>query len=749
MQMSVTFSDRFWTRPLLRRCTLAAAGLLILLVLLDMLFSGPIRVYGARGTEEAHPEPMHLVLPFKVNMAAEQERYRISFRRPEGLLDAIYKLTIRAQGCLEELRADDKQVHSAARNCKRRELIIPLPAGERFELTLSQEWPRYNPDQSENMRPQLLLSIQRQPILSQTIATLMGFAALYCLLIAMVDTRGQAQSLHWGLLIATIALLSVWRPYRDIVPWLYLFGVGIVFAALAYLLALAKPVQHIYGRIGEWLLRVNALPQRYMVGAAMLAFLTLSITLTWLMFDAIPHIGDSHTHYAHSKIFASGQLYQESHPFAKYFDFQSMINNGKFYGVPFPGHTFLLALGQRVSAPWLVNPIMGTLTLLAIFLLTREIAGRAAGYIACALTLFSPVMVVMSVEFMSHVSVTCFLALFLFAYIRQDRTGSRAYCLLAGTSMGCAVLIRPQSTIPFVTGVVLHALWRTYRHSEKLERNLIIAGIALSFMMLLLFYNYQLTGNSLTHGYNLMLHRYYPQQFQSLKLLEFLSLKRWYTFIDEYSTAIEQLQVLHKLLFGWPTSSLWCVVLLVLIRRLPPYGGLLLSCFGMQFLALIFIYRDNGTVMLPRYISESAVVLIALSAAFIAGAPAWLAARFAHLAPHVAAIRGGLFLLVAAFFVLAIPQNNIALYRYYSNTFFEGNWYYDYMIKHSVKTPALVFVRPYEAYRKIYFNMPPRDDAPIIFAMHRRDREELMNHYPDRYVYEAQYWHLTKLRDPK
>jgi len=73
-----------------------------------------------------------------------------------------------------------------------------------------------------------------------------------------------------------------------------------------------------------------------------------------------------------------------SPPARESFDFPHTINNGRWYSMYPPGWPLLLALGVLVQAPWLINPILGGLTILLLFSWAR-IHGRRTGILAAIL----------------------------------------------------------------------------------------------------------------------------------------------------------------------------------------------------------------------------------------------------------------------------------------------------------------------------------------------------------------------------
>jgi asparagine N-glycosylation enzyme membrane subunit Stt3 len=81
----------------------------------------------------------------------------------------------------------------------------------------------------------------------------------------------------------------------------------------------------------------------------------------------------------HAKIFLNGHLTVPSHQYKEFFDFTHNINNGKWYSEYPPGHTFTLMLGLLLGAPWIVNPLLGSLSIVLFYLIGREVFDEKIG----------------------------------------------------------------------------------------------------------------------------------------------------------------------------------------------------------------------------------------------------------------------------------------------------------------------------------------------------------------------------------
>jgi len=89
-----------------------------------------------------------------------------------------------------------------------------------------------------------------------------------------------------------------------------------------------------------------------------------------------PHISDEVIYQFQAKALAGGKLYFAPPPEKEFFTFiHSIVDGEKWYGVLNPGWPGILALGYVAHTPWLVNPLLGALTLVILFAFYKE-----AGY---------------------------------------------------------------------------------------------------------------------------------------------------------------------------------------------------------------------------------------------------------------------------------------------------------------------------------------------------------------------------------
>jgi 4-amino-4-deoxy-L-arabinose transferase-like glycosyltransferase len=153
--------------------------------------------------------------------------------------------------------------------------------------------------------------------------------------------------------------------------------------------------------------KLAAIPEKWFLACLALVFFAVTCALSGMLFSHVPHVADSQSQYIQSKIFTSGQIYITPHPLQKFFNTQAMASWGNYYSLYPPGHAILLAIGQLIGMPWVINPTLGALFTIAVYYLSRELTGPATARLAAILALLSPFIVFMSSEYMNHATSYC------------------------------------------------------------------------------------------------------------------------------------------------------------------------------------------------------------------------------------------------------------------------------------------------------------------------------------------------------
>lgn len=416
-----------------------------------------------------------------------------------------------------------------------------------------------------------------------------------------------------------------------------LFGIpAAVFLTAAMSAVAGQKLLEAIGRLDSWTDReVSAT-----VGcASALIFLLITAARLVVLKDAV--ISDDENAYVFmAQLFASGKIYVPSPPEAirPFLENQFIINNGKTYGIYFPGHPAALAIGEWFGALHWVTTVAGTLTVPLAFGISRRLFGRQVALLTLPMLLASPYFIFSSATLLAHSTVALLLMAFVYGALRaHENPAVLRWWLLAGVTLGWAVLTRPFSAPVFVLPWLVWLglkVWRL-RSRRAVIGAALCALVVSSAMLILLAYQWALSGSLFETGYQ-----------------TYSRIRNW-GLVGQAVQAPAPLPSIHELghtlarfnfwLFGWPLS----LVFAPFFAR--SAGGLRLfwSCA-----AVLLVYAGISAATIssagPAHYAELAAPLVMLSASGFArlleltggsGAPAG-AARFVASFPVAATLCG-------------------------------------------------------------------------------------------------------------
>jgi uncharacterized membrane protein len=429
----------------------------------------------------------------------------------------------------------------------------------------------------------------------QRLPTLVAIALLFLTVLPVSYSRVKAtdQSIITYLVLATLGTI------------------GLVVGAGPALDVIARPLMGLY----EWLQRRKTIV--FVTGAAVFVFLASNL-ISWRVFEHIPRIHDNVAQLFQARLFAQGKLFAPSPPFPQFFDMMLMVNDGRWYSQYPPGHPLMLMLGVLIGMPWIVNPLLGALTVGVIYLLGKELYDERTARLGALLACLSPFLILMSSQFMNHTSSLFFATLFTYGYVRSVKrpmpAGKRFFLaasslpLLTGLALGMVVLVRPYTALLVALPFALDA---AYRVGQAKFRNLgpfvlmtFGAGIMVGLLML---YNQTTTGNPLELGY---VTRYGPGHG-----LGFGS-SGWgqvYTVAKALAATSLDLNAVNRCLFEFPIPGLFFVAFLFATARARRSDFLLLGVFG-SLVVGHFFYWWHDLLFGPRWEYEAIPALLLLTA---------------------------------------------------------------------------------------------------------------------------------------
>jgi hypothetical protein len=286
-------------------------------------------------------------------------------------------------------------------------------------------------------------------------------------------------------------LRRAWAPALTLVlvgvyVWLFRDGVvqelGLV-APYAALVLGALLVGAVAGALRPALLRrvADALVATptwvFLLGAGALALVAALVT-GWYGNGWSAATPDEATYLFQSQLLAHGHLTAPSPPHWQYYQFRFCLHQaGRWFGIYPPGWPLLLAVGMRVGAAHLVNPVLGVGLVLLVYPLARELSPTRplVARLAVTLAALSVMRAGLAATTMSHMlGALCTTAAALGA-LRGLRTGAARWWLLVGLALGVQASTRLLNA--FALGLPLLALAVAFAVGARREPRRVLAGL--------------------------------------------------------------------------------------------------------------------------------------------------------------------------------------------------------------------------------------------------------------------------------
>ncbi len=212
-----------------------------------------------------------------------------------------------------------------------------------------------------------------------------------------------------------------------------------------------------------------------------------------------PNSGDEYSYLYEADTIVHGRTSNPAHPLQPFFEFTWVRQAGdRVFSIFPPGWPAVLAAARLARLPlWLVNPVMGWLSLVVLFLLGRRLYGERTALLAAGATFASSFFLLNGGSYFSHT--ICSLQILAVAYfgLRAIEDQRALFAALAGAAAGAALLTRNYSaawcTLPFV--------WALARRGRFGLKALAAAGATgVPFVIAYLAYNASTMGHPFVTG---------------------------------------------------------------------------------------------------------------------------------------------------------------------------------------------------------------------------------------------------------
>ena len=370
--------------------------------------------------------------------------------------------------------------------------------------------------------------------------------------------------------------------------------------------------------------------------------------VAWSVFDARPLLIDELVQVIQARTFATGRLWipLDAHP-----EFRSIMHmveqDGRWYSQFPPGGPAMLAVGELVKAPWIVNPVFGGISVAAFGSALRWGGVRAGVALAATLLFaFAPFVVFQSASHMNHVTSLTWLLVATAALARASAFDVErpAAGFICGIGLGIAATIRPLDAAAWA---IPAAVWLGYRAVCRGHwRAFLLSGVGVALPMACMFYvNSQMTGAATRFGYTVLWGPSHGLGFHESPWGENHTVARGLALTAAY------LNRLNDFLFEWPGLSLvpaFAALGFAYVRTAIERYMLVSAAF---VLSAYFAYWHSGFFLGPRFMFP----LAPLAALLTASLPGLVEARWPGRGAKRAVIAAYVAATVAAF-VTGIPR---------------------------------------------------------------------------------------------
>jgi 4-amino-4-deoxy-L-arabinose transferase-like glycosyltransferase len=442
--------------------------------------------------------------------------------------------------------------------------------------------------------------------------------------------------------------------------------------------------------------------------------LVLSLCVHWAVLKGFPNSGDEYSYLLGAELLASGRLSAPASPEPRAaFKLNQTLNDDRFYSKYPPGWPAVLATGVRLGVPWLVNPLVGALTLLLLYrLASRHFSPRIAVYALVSLCA-SPYFVFMSASYFSQPVALLWATMFLLAFYEVYEGGRGVAAAAMAIAAGLLFLSRPFTSVAIVVPLLVVLVVRARRGGrggDVLRGLAIFSAAFLPFLLAYGLYNRALTGSPWYSPFEL-----YDPVDRPFRTHEVRG--AWWSLKHN---VVERLALLNL----WQPFSVMLLGLFLFQRRdaLSEKARPLLIAFVCPVVAHFFYFIGAGNEYGPRYLYEELGALVILGAVALS--------RQRRLAP--------------ALLALIVIANVGWLYsrtRVHAGQARERMQPFELARQQGLRD-AIVFIAPSGSGDMVARDLTRNGlafDGPVLFVLDGVSNAEVMARFPNRSAYRYQY----------
>ncbi len=312
----------------------------------------------------------------------------------------------------------------------------------------------------------------------------------------------------------------------------------------------------------------------------------------------------------------------QAEPLKEFFETeQAMSAGGRWFG-EFPiGSAAIMAVGDLIRAPWLVNPILAALSAWGIYHFLSRTIDEITARVTTLLFVVSPFVLFMSGSEMNHTKTLAALMLALCGLVEWTKSESdgrtRWAAVAIGGGVGLIAWMRPYDAVLVAVPIGIFQLIVLRRQPERAKSLpwLVIAGMIPVGLML--WVNAVTTGHPLLFGYDLFNGAAHQPGFHVDPEGQPFTPMRGLSQTNEYFTQ------LNRVLLEWPLPAMVFVVITLALRRTANRWENLLLGLVASVTVGYWAYWHPGNSFGPRFL----FIVVPVFLLYVAQMPSALAGR--------------------------------------------------------------------------------------------------------------------------
>jgi len=436
--------------------------------------------------------------------------------------------------------------------------------------------------------------------------------------------------------VCIVPLTRAARHYPEAVTWYWTWGTAFVAGVVLVLSLIRSPaVRSLPQRCGAALMRPSS--PAFAIVAALTAAI-LATTFAFYAFRLKATTSDEIAQLWQARILLHGRLSLPADPNREFFSLETVVDSGRWYA-QFPiGGPLVVVPGALIEAPWLVNPVLLGIAVIAFYWFARHVFGEMEGRAVTALFAVTPMVLFIAGTWMNHVSVLCLVTITLAALMEWERsvTTRRAmgFAAAIGIALGLTATVRPLDAIIVAIPIGVFQLWVIRTDWRRIREMAVQAVAGVLGATPVLYANAATTGSPLRFGYEVMWGVGHQVGFR----------------VDPYGNphtidkaieyGVRYITELNVSLMAWPTPGLILLIVgLLAFRRTTRWDVLLIALFVAQVCAYAS-YWFSGELLGPRFLYTALPTLVVILARtpFLVGERAGAAWQRATLVTILACI---------------------------------------------------------------------------------------------------------------